>query len=94
MNPAGRLRVAWPERLQARGVIDLTTTWQAGAAVYFTHHPGAYPYKAAAHELGTLRDTNQLLLHTGLATGWHAARSNMERVALLALGLIRTYRNA
>lgn len=92
VNPDNRLSIEWPARLNARGVIDLAGSWEAGAEVNFTHHPGAYPYSAAVAAIGALRETNQLLLRTGTATAWHAARSDMERIALLALGLIRTYR--
>jgi hypothetical protein len=94
LNPNGRLKVDWPSRFRARGVIDLSVTWESGASILIQHHPSAYPYRQAAEHLGGLRETNQLLLRSGLAAGWHAARSDMERVALLALGLIRTYRSA
>lgn len=94
LNPNGRLKVDWPVRFNARGVIDLTVSWESGAVILIQHHPSAYPYRAVADHLGGLRETNQLLLRSGLAAGWHAARSDMERVALLALGLIRTYRSA
>lgn len=94
LNPDNRLKVDWPARYRAMGVVDLSADWEAGGQVEIRHEAASYPWREAAEYLGAMRETNQLLLNEGLAAGWHAARSDMERIALLALGLIRAYRSS
>lgn len=87
---SGRLRVTWPEEFNAgdSAITDLPT-WEADLQCEFRHHPGNYPYTVVEKALAELRETNHLLLRWGLAAAWHAARGSMERVALVAVALIK-----
>lgn len=93
LGASGKLRVDWPGEFNAgQASIEVGGVWTAGSEIEFVHHPGGYPYGEVEKKLAGLRDTNQLLLHWGLAAAWQAARSPMERVALVAAALIKQRR--
>ena len=81
--------VAWPEEFRANGSLDTADAWTPGSVIDFYHHPAAYPYAAVERQLMELRETNQLLLAWGYAATWQAARSPVERVALVVAALIK-----
>lgn len=90
LGASGKLRVDWPAEFNAgQASIDVSGVWTGGSESEFVHHPGSYPYAAVEKKLAGLRDTNQLLLQWGLAAAWQAARSPVERVALVAAALIK-----
>lgn len=86
-----RMRVEWPEEFHASGLLDLATPWAVGSSVEIYHHPASYPFGLVAAYMGARRDTNQLLLETGTAGLWQGAASDLERVAVLAVSLIKAY---
>ncbi len=89
------LVVDWPGEFGASGVVAIDAAyWLAGGAVEIDHHPASYPYAAVVDTLAGNVNLSRLLVTSGLAEAWHATFDPLERVALVALALVRAYHAA
>lgn len=84
------LHVDWPESVGIAGAL-VPTSWAASDEILIYHEPRRFPYELLAQELHGVRAHDRLLLTTGLASHAVAARSDLEKIAVTCLALIRDY---